>query len=48
MGSTDVTEETWRRVVSNGTQTNAEMLTVKPVNADLALVIAALTEEGLS
>ncbi len=31
MGSTDVTEETRRRVVSNRTRTNAEMLKVKPV-----------------
>ena len=31
MGGTDVTEETGRRVVSNRTRSNAEMLKVKPV-----------------
>jgi len=31
MGGTDVTEETRRRVVSNRTRSNAEMLKVKPV-----------------
>src|SRR5206468_13035944 len=31
MGGTDVTEETRRRVVSNRTRLNAEMLKVKPV-----------------
>ena len=31
MGGTGVTEETRRRVVSNRTRTNAEMLKVKPV-----------------
>ncbi len=31
MGGTDVAEETWRRVVSNRTRSNAEMLKVKPV-----------------
>ena len=31
MGGTDVTKVTRRRVVSKGTRTNAEMLTVKPV-----------------
>src|SRR5262249_6749160 len=31
VGGTDVTEETWRRVVSNDTRTNAEISKVKPV-----------------